>query len=173
MRNPAERLSVLNDRKRHYQLATWEVRKLFEPFGIVPNHCIDEDLIIRLAWEDERLMRFLGVEIIRENPSDELFGNTVEIVEDCVRVNGKKHKIPQEAIPLGRHVVALKTQVKDLKDKGQRPLCGCIISKDIGEYNTCPHLCEYYYANTGKVVALKNYELAKQSGFKGETITGR
>lgn len=62
--------------------ATWEVRKLFEPFGIVPNHCIDEDLIIRLAWEDECLMRFLGVEIIRENPSDELFGNTVEIVGD-------------------------------------------------------------------------------------------
>jgi hypothetical protein len=34
-----------------------------------------------------------------------------------------------------------------LKDRGQRRAWSCIVSKDIGMYGTCTHLCAYCYAN--------------------------
>lgn len=44
------------------------------------------------------------------------------------------------------------------KDKYQRRLCGCMVSKDIGTYNTCLHDCAYCYATQSYEQACYNHK---------------
>lgn len=59
---------------------------------------------------------------------------------------------------------------KNNNDKGQREFCGCIFSKDIGQYNTCPHECVYCYAITSKEIAMQNYKLHKENPISDSII---
>lgn len=148
----ARRLVSLNKANGwNYTLATCGEAADLE--GVQHNHCIDDTLMIRFAHRDKPLIDFLGVEIkVVENS---LFGTEL---------------IPKKAIMLSPTQYAVKK--KDNRDKGQRPACGCMASKDIGEYNTCPHLCEYCYANASKEKAIENYKRHEMNPL-GETITGK
>ena len=44
------------------------------------------------------------------------------------------------------------------KDPHQRPLCGCVVSRDIGAYDTCPLGCVYCYA-TRDAAAARRFRL--------------
>lgn len=147
----AGKLTFLNG-KWGYQLATCGEKIDIEKYGIMHNRCVDDDLMIRFAYNDADLMTFLNVEIKREQA--DLFS------EDT---------IPDEAIRLDNGYYAIKKQKN--RDKGQREFCGCISSKDIGEYNTCAHLCEYCYANASKELALKNWH-KHELNMNADTITG-
>lgn len=43
------------------------------------------------------------------------------------------------------------------KLKGGRASCGCYKSKDIGDYDTCPHGCVYCYAVRNRELAVRRY----------------
>jgi hypothetical protein len=152
MINFAERLQHLN-KKWGYKLATCGEKIDIAKYGIEHNHCVDDNLMIRFAYKDKVLMDYLGVEV--KNIENSLFG---------------MEPIPSDAIILNSTQYAIKK--KNNSDKGQRQFCGCMVSKDIGEYNTCPHLCEYCYANASKELAIKNYQQHKSNKF-AETITGK
>jgi len=59
---------------------------------------------------------------------------------------------------------------RKLKDKGQRMNCGCMMSKDIGRYDTCGHRCIYCYANSSPGTAYNNYLKYLDSDRNGESI---
>jgi hypothetical protein len=42
--------------------------------------------------------------------------------------------------------------------KGNRTECGCYASRDIGEYDTCPHGCVYCYAVKNRELAQRNFK---------------
>lgn len=97
-------------------------------FGIEHNRCIDGELMEKLWIEDRELVYYLHT-----------------------------GKLP-ESNGLFQQDIAIPEKSKNLKDKGQRKVCGCILSKDIGVYNTCRHFCVYCYANTSKDMVIKNME---------------
>jgi len=43
-----------------------------------------------------------------------------------------------------------------MKDRGQRGNCGCVVSKDIGYYDSCPAGCNYCYANSTATKIINN-----------------
>lgn len=150
----ARRLCEMNrEQGWNFQLATCGEKIDIKKYDILHNRCIDGDLIVRLAWEDKNLMEFMKVKI-EDVPSPTLFGDP-ELPEGSI------------LLPHNHYFIS-----KHRKDQGQRPFCECMASKDIGEYNTCPHLCEYCYANTTKQLALQNWEHHQENNFS-DTITGK
>ena len=150
----ASRLTAMNqDRGWGYQLATCGEKIDISKYGIQHNRCIDGDLITRLAWDDKQLMDFMKVKI-ETLPSPTLF---------------EVPQLPPGAIPLPGNRYFISTH---RKDPGQRQFCECMVSKDIGEYNTCPHLCEYCYATSSKLSALQNWKRHLDNK-DSETISGK
>lgn len=116
-----------------------------EPFGIEHNRCIDDRLMVRCFSHDVELMKFIGA---RHVPGD-MFASDISKRFD----HWESAEVPK-------------------RDAGQRAACGCVLAKDIGEYNTCPHLCHYCYANTSNAVALANWKRHCACPH-AETITGK
>ena len=144
-------LSQLNKRWG-YKLATCGEKIDLDKYGIEHNCCIDDKLIASIAYDDSVLMKFLHMDVVSH------FGREFGTI------------IPEGAIEISDTMYVIRK--KDNKDKGQRLFCGCIVSKDIGQYNTCAHLCDYCYANSTKAIAVRNWKKHQLDPFN-ESILGK
>lgn len=144
MRAFAEGLQALNA-GWGYELQTCAEREELGAYGVSHSQCIDWRLIARFRHGDAQLMDALGITVVDSHAG--LFG-------------GGEGAIPEGAVALSEGVYAT---FCGRKDSGQRAACACVRSKDIGQYNTCPHGCVYCYANTGQQVAMARYRRSRES----------
>lgn len=142
----------------------WQRQVLAEGLAKLRDVWASEGWNIRLATcaEDIDLAAY-GIEhnrCIDGELMERVFGDDRELVYYL-----HTGRLPEPALFGG--LPDIPTGKKNLKDKGQRKVCGCMVSKDIGMYDTCRHFCVYCYANTSRECVQRN---ALRHSYESESL---
>lgn len=85
--------------------------------------------------------------------------NDMEIVSCAEQIDLQPYGIrPGKCVDDGLLARAFGLTVSPTKDPSQRPACGCVVSRDIGMYDSCLFGCPYCYATKSFDLARSNFE---------------
>ena len=148
-------------------------RKLLKEVGEYTEKCVIS--FIDMYKKTEKNMAGLEVLPFPDDKKIEIAGKFLEIakeygvvIETCaeeINLTGIEHGHCIDGRLIGKLVGF---EIKEVLDK-QRKFCGCLKCVDIGQYNTCTHLCAYCYANFNEKKVMEN---AKAHDPKSPYISG-
>lgn len=110
----------------------------------------------------ERNTRTLDIEKMNDYDMQQLAGEVCSIAHEYgFRMESCSESINLASVGIEHGQCIDKRRIEHLlggvidigKDPTQRSECGCMQSVDIGQYNTCSHLCAYCYANFNQNMA--------------------
>lgn len=129
-----------------------EFRKMCEAIANDTEECIFSfvDIYHKMASRSKEAVREITLHEMDEialgfSRIAQTFGLTLKTCSESIDLSkyGIKHA---RCIDPERIERLIGCPIRGVKDKNQRPECGCMQSIDIGAYNTCRHGCLYCYA---------------------------
>ncbi|MCC6555151.1 MAG: DUF1848 domain-containing protein [Polyangiaceae bacterium] len=136
-------------------------RENFQKLAAMMEGATDEVVVslAQLYRKTERNMDRAASELgfTWEDPPDALKQELVLELAEIARSRGMQLSVCSQRAYLGagvkdaqcvdaRRFEAITGRALSTRLKGNRPECGCFESRDIGDYDTCPHGCVYCYA---------------------------
>jgi hypothetical protein len=128
-------------------------------------------IVSTVHWYRKAKKRFADAGIQGEDCREDVLADVMRIlahvageqdmsIQSCAEGrNWERCGIPQGKCIDDRYIHnVFGTEVSHRKDPSQRKACGCVISKDIGMYDTCLYGCLYCYATRNLETAKRNFE---------------
>lgn len=145
----------------HFEQFIYYLEKL-APFT---NRCVIS--FLDLYAKTKHNTQPLGIREITEAEMIELAQGFSEITAGKIEIQSCSEKIDLQNYGIKHGACIDKEIIESVigakiiidKDKNQRQECGCMTSIDIGQYDTCTHLCAYCYANFRPNIAAANFKL--------------
>lgn len=101
---------------------------------------------LEVETEDNRIVQKLDTFMI--NIAEIALSHGFEITSCAEQLPLEKYHIERGKCIDNEYILReFNVHVSKMKDRSQRPECGCVESRDIGMYNSCKFGCEYCYAN--------------------------
>ncbi|MFH1190073.1 MAG: DUF1848 domain-containing protein [Candidatus Omnitrophota bacterium] len=140
----------------------WHIERLSYLMGELKGYA--NRLIISFVDQYKKMAERMAREVSAYNGIIEWIGKRARETGIEVRTCAEEAELEEHGIRHGNCIDGeligkiTGTSTVSKKDPGQRKLCGCVVSKDIGVNNTCLFGCKYCYATSNAKAVENNFK---------------